>query len=352
VVLLAARRALARRVGVKKGIQLVESLGSAVAVFVISAVCVVFAGIGLAKYGDELAEKTGWGKLWVGTLLVATATSLPEVAVNVSAVWLEESPGLALGNVFGADMINVFMLATVALAFGVTNLFGNQGRDTQILILLGIGLVVLATLLGAWGDFKLGPTSVGGLAILAVYIYGMRRVYTAGRSHMHLEDIPAPTGSARGAWIGFGLSVVVVIIAGRYLAGSAESIAQISGISASFIGVLLVSLVTTLPETSVTVTAAFRKSYGIALGNVFGSNAFNVSILSLSDLFHTRGPLLGEMRSEHFAAAGGALVLMGMAFVLWKACQSAALKPARMLAPVIPLAWVAAMYLVFALAHR
>lgn len=329
-----------------------ENLGIAIAVFVVSAAFVVFAGIGLARYGDELAEKTGWGKLWVGTLLVASATSLPEVTVNVSAVWLEDSPGLALGNVFGANMINVFMLATVALAFGVANLFANRGRDTQILILLGIGLVLLATLAGAWGDFKLGPTSVGGLAIAAAYIYGMRRVYTAGRSAMHLEDIPAPTGSARGAWIGFGLSVVVVIVAGRYLAASAESIADISGISASFIGVLLVSIVTTLPETSVTVTAALRKSYGIALGNVFGSNAFNVTILSLSDLFHSRGPLLGEMQSVHFGAAGGALLLMGMAFLLWKACHSPALKPARMLAPAIPVAWVAAMYLVFILAHR
>ena len=70
---------------------------------------------GLARYGDDLAESTGWGKLWVGTLLVGIATSLPEVSVNVSAVWLENNPGLALGNVFGADMLNVFVLGSAAL---------------------------------------------------------------------------------------------------------------------------------------------------------------------------------------------------------------------------------------------
>ena len=327
-----------------------ESLGSAVVVFLVSAVCVVFAGIGLAKYGDDLAESTGWGKLWVGTLLVATATSLPEVSVNVSAVWLENSPGLALGNVFGANMMNVLVLTIVALVFGVANIFGSQGRDTQILILLGIGLVVLAALIGASGDFKLGPSSVGGIAVLAAYIAGMRMVYRAGKTTMHLEDLPKPTGRARKAWTGFGASVLVVLVAGRYLAASAESIAEISGISASFIGVLLVSIVTTLPETSVTATAALRKSYGIAMGNVYGSNAFNVTILSLSDLFHAEGPLLGEMRSEHFAAAGGALVLMGLGFALWKTCSSAA-RPARMLAPAVPVVWVGAMYLVFRLAQ-
>lgn len=328
-----------------------ESLGGAIAVFLISAVCVVFAGIGLAKYGDDLAESTGWGKLWVGTLLVATATSLPEVSVNVSAVWLENSPGLALGNVFGANMMNVLVLSVVALAFGVANIFGDQGRDTRILILLGIVLVVSATLIGAWGDLKLGPTSVGAIAIAAGYIVGMRMVYRAGRTETQMADMPAPTGSARKAWIGFGVSVLVVIVAGRYLAASAESIAAISGISASFIGVLLVSIVTTLPETSVTVTAALRKSYGIAMGNVYGSNAFNVIILSLSDLFHTEGPLLAEMEQAHFAAAGGALVLMGMGFLLWRACQSSRARPARMLAPAVPLVWLGAMYLVFRLAQ-
>ena len=111
-----------------------DTLTAAVLTFFASAVCVVFAGIGLARYGDELAEKTGWGTLWVGTLLVSIATSLPELTVNISAVWLEDSPGLALGNVFGADMINVFVLAVVALIFGVRHVFEHQGKDTQIQI--------------------------------------------------------------------------------------------------------------------------------------------------------------------------------------------------------------------------
>jgi cation:H+ antiporter len=92
-----------------------ESLGTAIVIFLVSAVFVIMAGVGLARFGDALAEATGWGKLWVGTLLVGIATSLPEVSVNVSAVWLEQNPGLALGNVFGADMLNVFVMTCVAL---------------------------------------------------------------------------------------------------------------------------------------------------------------------------------------------------------------------------------------------
>jgi cation:H+ antiporter len=325
-----------------------ETLGGAFLVFAVSAAFVIAAGIGLARFGDEIAEQTGWGKLWVGTLLVGIATSLPEVTVNVSAVWLEDSPGLALGNIFGANMMNLFVLGMVALAFGVGNVCGGQGRDTRILILLGVGLVGTALVLGALGDLSIGPTSLGGLLVLAGYVAGMRAVYHAGRTEMHVEDIPSPAGSARNAWIGFGISVIVVLAAARYLAASADRIAEFSGISASFIGVLLVSLVTTLPEGSVTVAAALRRSYGIVIGNVYGSCAFNVAIVFLADLFYRPGPLLGAMEPAHFAAATAAAALMATGYLVVRSCE-ARLAWARAMTPAIPLVYLVALYAVFTL---
>lgn len=144
--------------------------------------------------------------------------------------------------------------------------------------------------------------------------------------------------------------MVVVIIAGRFLAMSADRIAEFSGISASFIGVLLVSIVTTLPEASVTVAATLRKSYGIAMGNVYGSNAFNVTIFFFSDLF-SDAPLLGRMEGAHYAAALAALALMGMGYLVWKACQSPAYAKGRMLAPAIPVVYIGALYVVYTLAQ-
>ena len=203
-------------------------------------------------------------------------------------------------------------------------------------------------LLGSLGDVKLGPSSLGGVVIAIGYLAGMRMVYTAGRTHMELEDVPSPTGSARKAWIGFGISALVVIVAGRFLASSADTIAEASGISASFIGVLLVSLVTTLPEGSVTVAAALRRSYGIAMGNVYGSCAFNVTIVSIADLFHD-GPLLRTMEPAHFAAAIAALLLMTMGYMVFKGCHAKALAPLRVLAPVIPVVYLVGLYVVFSL---
>jgi cation:H+ antiporter len=326
-----------------------DPLAQAVLVFLISSVGVVYAGVGLARYGDELAEKTGWGKLWVGTALVSVATSLPELTVNVSAVWLEDAPDLALGNVLGANMINVLVVSAVALLFGVTKLFGRQGRDTEILVRVSIALVAVLAIAGASGDAKLGPTSLGALAILALYIMGMRAVYRAGRTHADLRDIPAPTGRTLRTWIAFGLSALVVIVAARFLASGAERIAELTGISASFIGVLLVALVTTLPEGAVTVAAALRKSYGIVIGNVYGSCAFNVVIVFLGDLFYRKGPLLGAMRGEHFVAAASAIVLMGMGYLIIRGSTHRRMAWAQKLTPAVPLVYFGALYFVFTL---
>ena len=158
------------------------TLNTALMVFGACAIAVIFAGVNLAKYGDELAEKTGWGKLWVGTVLAALSTSLPELTINVSSVWIEKAPGIALGNVFGANMMNVFVITVVALLFGIRNLFSGHGKETEILVKAGLVMVAAALLLAAWGDMKLGPTSVGAIVIALIYFVGMRKVYTASKA--------------------------------------------------------------------------------------------------------------------------------------------------------------------------
>jgi len=327
-----------------------DKLTAALTVFVISGVFIIFAGMALAKYGDEIAEKTGWGTLWVGTILVSVSTSLPELVVNIDAVWIEKSPGLALGNVFGANMINIFVIGIAALIFGTRNLFGNQGRETRVLVKVAIGLVALATVMAITGDLKLGPSSLGGLLIAAAYILGMRAVYIAGRVDIiavaQEEELKE---GARGAMIRFGIASLVVIVGGHFLAASADDIAKLSGISASFIGVLLVSLVTTLPEGAVTISACFRKSYGIAMGNVYGSCAFNVFVITIAGLFHD-GALLGAMENAHFVAAAGAFLLMSMGFLIIKSCQTSTMAMARVLTPAIPVVYIVALYFVYIMA--
>lgn len=327
-----------------------DTLSGAITVFVACAIGVIIAGVNLAKYGDELAEKTGWGKLWVGTVLVAVSTSLPELTINVSSVWIENAPGIALGNVFGANMMNVFVIAFVALLFGIRNLFGGHGKETDILVKAGIVAVAVALLLAVWGDMKLGPTSVGAIVIVLVYYFGMKKVYTASKATAAAEeaDGSAERGSPAKAWVGFLVASTAVIIAGKFLAESANAIATITGLGAGFVGVLLVSMVTTLPEGSVTLAAAMRKSYGMAMGNVYGSCFFNVFILSISDLFMPAGTsILGAMEPSHFVAAVGALGLMTIGLLSMKSAETPSMSTAKILTPAVPVIYVALMYVIY-----
>ncbi len=330
-----------------------DSLAVALPVFLASAAAVVLAGIALAKYGDEIAEVTGWGALWVGTILVSIATSLPELITNISAVVIVDppSPGLALGNVFGADMINIFTISLVAISFGIGNLFGNQTRDTQTLVVVAVVIGIIATTFGALGDWGVGPTSVGAIVIAIAYFAGMKLVYDAGRSGDAEEDAAQSGASDRRrqliAWGGFLGAGVIVLIAAPLLALSADGIAEATGLGRSFVGVLLVSIVTTLPEASVTVAAAMRKSYGLVIGNIYGSCAFNLFVIPIAGLFFVGGPLLGEMESSHFVAAGAAIGLMTTGFVIIRSYKTRALSSLRHLTFAVPPAYVAALFFVF-----
>ncbi len=331
-----------------------DSLAVAVPVFLASAVLVVLAGVALARYGDQVADITGWGTLWVGTILVSVATSLPELMTNITAV-LIDAPGLALGNVFGADMINIFTISLVAIVFGVRNLFNNQPKDTQTLVVVAIVLGIIAFVFGVLRDWALGPTSVGAVVIAVGYVVGMKMVYNAGRegraaaAEEENGDAGEPKASASRVWIGFSVAAGVVLIAAYFLAISADGIAEATGLGRSFIGVLLVSIVTTLPEASVTVAAAMRRSYGLVLGNIYGSCAFNLFVIPIAGLFFVGGPLLAEMESAHFVAAGAAVVLMSGGFLIIRSFRTAVLAPLRHLTYALPPAYIVALLFVFQL---
>jgi cation:H+ antiporter len=331
----------------------VDSLAVSVPVFLGSGLVVVIAGVFLAKYGDEIAERTGWGALWVGTILVSVATSLPELVTNISAVVREDAPELALGNVYGADMINILTVSLVAIIFGVRNLFADQTKDTQVLVLVAVGLGVLALGLSATGDYALGWTSVGGLVMIVAYFGGMKLVYDAGRSEASIEDVdevPGSIGAAKSAFMGFGVASLAIIATAPLLAASANGIAESTGLGQGFMGILAVSIVTTLPEASVTVAAARRRSYGLVLGNIYGSCAFNLSVIFYADLGNSRA-LLEFMDTEHFVAAIAAIGLMATGYGIIRAYKTPALAWFRHSVYAIPPVYVAALAWVFVLSQ-
>ena len=293
------------------------SLSIAILVFLASAAAVIFFGTRLAVYGDALATLTGWGRLFVGSILIAVATSLPELATNISAVQLDPpNPELAVGNVFGANMLNMFTFAAVALAFGGKRFLRRVAPQQGYLIVVAALLTGLALIFGVTqfgvNAFQIGLSSV---ILLGVFLAGMYWVY-ATRPAGGNDGSEDPGMTLRRAWALFLLVSAGVVVAGFFLAWSTDRIAEITGVASSTLGILLVSLVTTMPEAASTIAAARIGAMDLGVAGLFGSCAFNITILFYADIFY-RGGILGlQTEPAHFVAGGTAIGLILVAFVL------------------------------------
>ena len=288
------------------------SLTIAILVFLASAVAVILLGVQLAKYGDALASLTGWGRLFVGSILVALATSLPELSNNITAVRID-NPQLALGNVVGANMVNMFTMAMVALLFGGRRFLQRVAPEQGYLIVLAAILTGLAVIFaGVQMGINVWQIGLSSMILLVVYVIGMRIVYQRRPTESAKEGQDDPGISLSRAWLMFGLVSLGVIIAGVFLAQSVDRVADLTGISSGVLGILAVSIVTTMPEASATVAAARMGAADLGVAGLYGSCVFNVTILSFADPFFRKGIVLNFPEPEHFVAGIFAVVL-----ILW-----------------------------------
>ncbi|HCG91705.1 MAG TPA: hypothetical protein DEZ08_07715 [Dehalococcoidia bacterium] len=304
---------------------MISQLTIPVLIFLASAGVVIFCGTKLAEYGDALAELTGLGRLFVGSILVALATSLPELATNISAVTLVDppNPAIAIGNVFGANMINLFTFGAVALAFGGYTFLSKISPEQKYLVVLAIIMTAIAVLAVSIPTnisiFKIGLPAI---IILVVYVLGMRYIYKK-RPQEELSQNEQTVGtdlSLQKAWGLFGLVSIGVVIGGVFLAISTDQIATITGIASSTLGIIAVSIVTTMPEASATIAAARIKAYDLGVAGLFGSCVFNVTIIGYADIFYRDGLLTNQAQPPHLIAGAIAvgLMLIGLILIMWK----------------------------------
>ena len=193
--------------------------------FILAAAVTVFAAIKLSNYADVLSTKTAMGGLLVGTLLLAGATSLPEVTTSVSAV-LIGNPDIAIGNVVGSNMFNLFIFACFDLFYRRQHLLEKAGRNH--LYTAGTGLVLMAVTyvsLSFRPDWSLLGVGVDSIVLVAIYAIGMVIVGRVSRRVPEEPSVPAAelAGDVSGgnedvtvkrAVIGFALAAVLIMGAG------------------------------------------------------------------------------------------------------------------------------------------
>lgn len=285
--------------------------------FLIAAAITVFAAIKLSQYADVMSEKTAMGGMMVGTLLLAGATSLPEVSTSFSAAAIGNAD-IAVGNMIGSNLFNLFILAAFDFLLRRRKIMEQASRDHIYTALLGILLTVLV-ILALWLRLDVSIFGVGldALVIAVLYVAGMVVISKVSKNEPETaiaadEETPEnPSGnlSAKGAITRFVIAALVILGAGTALSITADEIAAITGIASSFMGSFLVAATTSLPE-AISVFVALRLSnVNMAVGAILGSNIFNMIILALSDPVYAAGPILSHVSGANMIIAVGVLIM-------------------------------------------
>ena len=280
-------------------------------IFLFAAVAIFFAGNTIARAGDVIARQTRLGHLWVGALLIAGATSLPELTAGTVAV-LTDAPDLAVGGSFGSNMANMAILALIALWYRHSRLLQREVRGITsmavlALVLTGIaGLFIVARL-----EYDIAGVLGYGSIVLAVAVviglFLMRQpVALAGEQ----ETEARPAQSTALAVAKFCAAAAVIFVAAFVLVWASEEIVENTGLAESFVGVLMLAIATSLPELAASSAAVRMGSLDLAVGNIYGSNAMNIGILIWLDAIYTKAPLLETVDISNAVAGLVAVVLI------------------------------------------
>jgi cation:H+ antiporter len=266
----------------------------------------------LAHDADAISDETGWGGLWIGSLLLAMATSLPELLTDINAVVLGV-PDIGAGDLFGSSLANMMILASVNLIFIRRHVFKNAVSDHALIGLLAIILTAIAGLtIFARGLGNIGHMGVGSILIVVVYVGVMRAIWRSQsrQSGEKKKRTPVNHLRLRRAWIGFGVSTLALVLLAPALVVSAEVFAQESGLTTTFVGTLIIGLTTSFPEMAAVFAAVRLGAYDLAVGDIFGSNAFNMTIFAAMDLFYLKGDIMPALSLDHILT--GLLAVMAM----------------------------------------
>jgi cation:H+ antiporter len=276
--------------------------------FLLGLVGLVLGGELLVRGASAIARAFHLSPLLIGLTIVGFGTSAPELIVAVQAA-LAGQPGIAIGSVLGSNISNILLILGISALIAPLIIPGRKlWRD--------LGFMLLATA-AIWLMLRDGQiTRLDGLLLLAGLAAFLVTAFIAGSGHPP-EGGHESFGPNWRPWVMTGAGFVLLLVGARLLVDSATTIARDFGISEAVIGLTIVAVGTSLPEMATSVIAAFRKHTEISVGNVVGSNIFNIfGILGLTALLK---PIPAEARFATFDmpwVAASAIGLTVIAFVL------------------------------------
>ena len=287
----------------------------------VAAICIVVGFVALVKGADWLvdgasaiAKRSGISDLVIGLTVVAFGTSMPEFVVNMVSV-AEGSTDLAITNIVGSNIINTFViLGLTALVYPIVSQKRSRDFDIPMSIIAGVLVLILVAVQLPFGEAGKGIGHLGGGVLLAFFCYFLYNTFQnakEGVKELKSEGVKELTiQRAIGLIIG---GLVGLVVGGELIVKSAVDLATRMGVSEAIIGLTIVALGTSLPELATSVIAAAKHNSDIAIGNVFGSNIFNVFfVLGTSAAIHPLPAYEGIELDACMAAMGSIIVWLAV----------------------------------------
>ncbi|MDR0428234.1 MAG: calcium/sodium antiporter [Dysgonamonadaceae bacterium] len=241
-------------------------------------ILLVVSGNYLVESAVDIAKKFKLSSLTIGMTIVAFGTSAPELMVSVQAA-LNGFPEIALGNVVGSNIANIgLILGLTALILPIKTSRRSVKIDWPFLVLISILLVVFA-----WkGSFD---RIEGAVAVLLLILFTFRSIKSSRQSQEEEKESSLPRRSIQLSVVIFIIACIGLAYGADFMVQGASAIATKLGISERVVSVLIVGVGTSLPELTASVIAAIKKEDDMSLGNIIGSNIFNIlAVLGISSL--------------------------------------------------------------------
>ena len=271
----------------------------------------------LAKSADIISYKTGLGQSFIGVVLLATATSLPELGTGISSVKFFDAPDLAAGDAFGSNLFNLLII-------GLLDIFSRKGpiltvvSTTTILVaVLGIGIIAIAasaivihSITPTTSTWPISPVSI---VLVIGFVVALFMIYRFEQAEDNIEaEVKSEYAEASGtaATVMFLGSAGVILGSAIWLAQSGDTIAEEMGWDASFVGTQFLAFSTSLPEFATAVAAIRLNAPTLAISNLLGSNLFNMGfVLFIDDAVFTEGALWSNIARVHTLTAIVAVIM-------------------------------------------
>ena len=297
-------------------------------------VAIVLAGSRLSLYGKIIGEKLKIGSTWIGLVLLAAVTSMPEMITSCTAGAIGASD-IALSNIFGSNIFNIAILGIIGLLMPKRACW--EGRGNRHLLSGGFSMLVTGVVIISVALYGLAPKSsfisslghirvgVDTTLIMALYLLAMYVMFMDEKGMSSQEEgLPCHQDkTGLGSGLRFAAASIIIVGAGYRMVILGDILANtpISLFGTRFIlgqnvvGTFFLSIATSLPELTVCFAAVRMGLVDMAIGNIFGSNIFNVAALFFADLFFSEGALLSNVSHIHIMT-GTVATIMSIVFLI------------------------------------